>query len=262
MRKHNIIRTLFAAAILSVFTCISAFAKDPDTAFLRVKIDYEAENKEVMPLPDESFSIAEKWKKDGDYWYYEDPIKNGTSVEFLKSVQIPHNWDSQSAEKDFSIIIYADAAENVKGTAAWDGEINDKDGKYSSSIKLDLTLNEYELDENGNYVPYVNGKFVLPGDKIEKHVFLDVNFSYRPSSSGGGGGGSSSSTPKEPTKIVYPIVPVKPDADPLPEIPQETTEHHKLSDTGDHSNTILYLIAAIISLSGVILIVIKKRKED
>lgn len=258
LKSRKIYNLILFVFLFSIFSCISAFAKNSDTAFLRVKICFETESGKASPVTEEDLTIQKDWTKNGDYWYYNYPVEEGDSIEFLQSVQIPHSCTSDMAKETFKIVLYAEAAENVRGVAAWDGKIDDFSGKFSKAVKLDLSLKEYELDADGNLIPYVNNKVVLPGDKIEKHVFLDIDFSYKSSSSSGGSGGSSK--PKEPKRIeiVYPLVPDKSaDAEeaapPLPFL-------SVLAETGDRSNVKALGLISVLALIGFILITLKKKK--
>ncbi|MBQ6857141.1 MAG: hypothetical protein IJO13_08560 [Lachnospiraceae bacterium] len=264
MKVKTVVNFLFTLMVIMVFTCFPVFAKNADTAFLRVRIEYESEKGDVMPLPDECFEISDKWAKEERFWYYQDPVKTGETIEFLRSVQIPHEWDSQSSKETFHLVIYADAAENVNGQAAWEGFINNLNGKYSRAINLDLTMNEYELDENGNYIPYQNNKNVLPGDKIEKHVLLTPVFTYKSPSSSSSSSSGPDDEPDEiikPVRIEYPVIserPAQPENTPVSEKPPAPTG--TLTDTGDHFNMVVYILAAIISLTGFVFLIVKKKK--
>lgn len=247
---------LAMACLMAAAFPLTAMAKSPDTAFLRAKIEYKSEDGTSRPISNDDITVADGWTLDGEYWYYKEPVKDGATVDFLQSVQIPREWDSAASGAKFQIIVKADAAENVNGKPAWGGLIDGVDKNTSGVIGLDLTLIEYELDAAGNRIPYQNDKVVYPGDVISKIVSLGIKYTYKPSSSGGGGGGGGGgghTTPKpDPTKET-PTVSEKPTEPTAPNPPA-------LAKTGDTAHTAFYLAAAGVALAGIVIIIKKQKK--
>ena len=162
----------------------------PNSAWLRAKITYEYDEG-LDGLSDKMINFAsEKWKKDGDWYYYSDPVESGQKVRFINGVQLPTEWTSEQSDLGFRIIITVEASEVAKGEDGWD---ENKEASYSETFELwnngyehaediyvkegdiKVTVNEYQLDDDGKEVPYENDKVITPGQHVSKIVEFAVS---------------------------------------------------------------------------------------
>lgn len=162
----------------------------PNSAWLRAKITYEYDEG-LDGLSDKMIDFAsEKWKKDGDWYYYSDPVESGQKVRFINGVQLPTEWTSEQSDLGFRIVITVEASEVAKGEDGWD---ENKEASYSETFELwnngyehaediyvkegdiKVTVNEYQLDDDGKEVPYENDKVITPGQHVSKIVEFAVS---------------------------------------------------------------------------------------
>ena len=162
----------------------------PNSAWLRSKITYEYDEG-LDGLSDKMINFAsEKWKKDGDWYYYSDPVESGQKVRFINGVQLPTEWTSEQSDLGFRIVITVEASEVAKGEDGWD---ENKEASYSETFELwnngyehaediyvkegdiKVTVNEYQLDDDGKEVPYENDKVITPGQHVSKIVEFAVS---------------------------------------------------------------------------------------
>lgn len=162
----------------------------PNSARLRAKITYEYDEG-LDGLSDKMINFAsEKWKKDGDWYYYSDPVESGQKVRFINGVQLPTEWTSEQSDLGFRIVITVEASEVAKGEDGWD---ENKEASYSETFELwnngyehaediyvkegdiKVTVNEYQLDDDGKEVPYENDKVITPGQHVSKIVEFAVS---------------------------------------------------------------------------------------
>ena len=162
----------------------------PNCAWLRAKITYEYDEG-LDGLSDKMINFAsEKWKKDGDWYYYSDPVESGQKVRFINGVQLPTEWTSEQSDLGFRIVITVEASEVAKGEDGWD---ENKEASYSETFELwnngyehaediyvkegdiKVTVNEYQLDDDGKEVPYENDKVITPGQHVSKIVEFAVS---------------------------------------------------------------------------------------
>ena len=162
----------------------------PNSAWLRAKITYEYDEG-LDGLSDKMINFAsEKWKKDGDWYYYSDPVESGQKVRFINGVQLPTEWTSEQSYLGFRIVITVEASEVAKGEDGWD---ENKEASYSETFELwnngyehaediyvkegdiKVTVNEYQLDDDGKEVPYENDKVITPGQHVSKIVEFAVS---------------------------------------------------------------------------------------
>lgn len=162
----------------------------PNSAWLRAKITYEYDEG-LDGLSDKMINFAsEKWKKDGDWYYYSDPVESGQKVRFINGVQLPTEWTSEQSDLGFRIVITVEASEVAKGEDGWD---ENKEASYSETFELwnngyehaediyvkegdiKVTVNEYQLDDDGKEVPYENDKVITPGLHVSKIVEFAVS---------------------------------------------------------------------------------------
>lgn len=93
-------------------------ADDSQDAYIRVKMDISAE--EGSGITDEDLAELESrlsnqitegtgWTYDGEYYYYDEVMTAGESVDFFESVTVPETWANNTADESFSIKLTAEA---------------------------------------------------------------------------------------------------------------------------------------------------------
>lgn len=98
-------------------------------AWVRIKLDLIAE-KEMKGLDHSLVTLAsDEWLKIGDYYYSSKPLKHGTYVDFMKSIHIPEYWTEAYAEREFKVVVSADAVQyknftpDFQSTDPWFGTL-------------------------------------------------------------------------------------------------------------------------------------------
>lgn len=182
---------VYAAAVIAIIMQTSPLPvhamsmSGANTAWLRAKITYKF-NQGVTGLSDKIITFSSsKWKKDGDWYYYQDPVESGQKIRFIEGVQLPIDWDNDLISKYFKIIITVEAAEAAPGDSGWNKngeafftksfELWNNGYEHDESIyvkegKINVSINEFQIDENGKEVKYENDKIVTPGQHISKIV--------------------------------------------------------------------------------------------
>lgn len=164
---------------------------DNDHVWIRANLSYRLD-KELYGIDDNAvtFSSPDKWIKQGDWYYYQEPVESGDKIRFINGFSIPTSWDNSTRDKKFEIIATIEAAEALPGETTWN---SNSEVAYSqtfdvwnasytglaatetvsqSSIKLNVS--EYQLNENGKEVTYQNDKLVTPGQKVSKIIEIQV----------------------------------------------------------------------------------------
>ena len=81
-----------------------------ETCWIRCKVTFgKDKNGKSLLSMDNIRGISEKWVRQGEYYYYTEPVDRQKYAEFFKEVYIPESWDSSYAEELLSIGIRADA---------------------------------------------------------------------------------------------------------------------------------------------------------
>lgn len=57
--------------------------------------------------------VSPKWKRQGEYFYYTQVLKNGESADLFKAVEIPWKWTEVHTKQELSITVEADAVQAV-----------------------------------------------------------------------------------------------------------------------------------------------------
>ena len=81
---------------------------DPCWVRARISIQKNGEGKEFPVIG----GIPEGWKKAGEYYYYEKPLKKGEHVDLFRTVTIPADWGEKYVGQNMSITIRADAVQS------------------------------------------------------------------------------------------------------------------------------------------------------
>lgn len=168
---------------------IVRITNNANASWIRVKAEYTSEEG-LDSLSDEELTLADgDWEKIGDYYYYKKPVAKDESVDFLKRVKIPASWDSTYAEKEFSIILTADAVQEANFTPDWSagdpwfGTVIETCVHTSYDPKLAGNQTFSVMFENGadGLVKteedfFSNWTSLMPGDTVSGQVALKNNY--------------------------------------------------------------------------------------
>ena len=160
------------------------------TVWVRAKLEYKSADG-IKDLNDGNIEMASsKWTKRGEYYYYADPVKSGESIDLMKSVQIPSDWDNSYANKKFSVIVTVEASEVLPTDIGWnDNSEVSYSQTFDTSVKgaeqqnlqvtkgnISVGLKEYQINsKTGKEEDYVNDKVITPGEKVSKIVRITIN---------------------------------------------------------------------------------------
>lgn len=160
-----------------------------NSAWIRAKLVYEYDDG-ITGLNDSIIDFADKWGKRSDGWYYYKlPVNPGDRIRFITGLKIPTDWTSELSDKKFRVIVKAEAAEVAPGETGWNEnsevafsmtyDIWNKGYEHDDDVWVEeghitISVNEYQLDEHGNEVPYINDKIVTPGQPISKIVEFEI----------------------------------------------------------------------------------------
>jgi hypothetical protein len=92
-------------------------------AWIRVKVEYLADEG-IKGIDDSQMVLAddEHWKKIGDYYYYTEPVPQGTAIDFMKAFNVPLDMTEEQSGKQFSIHITSDAVQERNFTPNFEAE--------------------------------------------------------------------------------------------------------------------------------------------
>lgn len=184
------IMTMFCMAVLLFSSSMTVSASGKETpvgtnrGYIRAKLTYEYDEG-VTGLSDDIIDFADGWTKKDGWYYYDKPVAPGDRVRFITCVHCPTEWTNDVENKKFKVIVTAQASEVAPNDTGWDkntdilfdrtfdvwsaGYAHDED-VWIEEGKLTININEYQLDKNGNEVPYVNDKLIVPGQPVSKIV--------------------------------------------------------------------------------------------
>lgn len=164
---------------------------DSDRVWIRAKIEYILDG-DTYGIDDNSvvFHDASSWEKDGEWFYYKEPVDSGSRIRLFDSFSIPTGWKNETSGDGFKIVVTAQASEVIPGDSAWNsnsdvcysttfdvystGDYGLASDEIISEGTIKLKLVEYELDKDGKEVSYQNDKTVIPGQKVSKIVEIQV----------------------------------------------------------------------------------------
>lgn len=157
--------------------------------WVRAKFEY-SDCGEYKGLSDEDVELASnKWKKIGDYFYRLDPIEDGETIDFVKSFNVPSDWDSERAEEQFSIYTSVDAVQfssftpNFRSSDPWFGTVIEEcvhsaqmiPPKDHEGFSVVLDRNVRELVRFGDNF-FSNWGSLMPGDTLYGKVTIGNNY--------------------------------------------------------------------------------------
>lgn len=220
----NVLKKFIAFAFSMTFAILAAlapvstsFAADnkqatpvgENTAWLRAKLSWQYDAG-ITGLDDSLLEISnDGWSKSGNWYYYNVPVNPGDKVRLINGVRIPYEWNNKTVDKKFRLIVTVEAGEVAPGDTGWNknteavysqdftvwsqGYKTDED-VWVEEGKLKIRINEYQLDDKGKEVTYVNDKIVVPGQFVSKIVEIEVD---------GKKGANVKLIPEKPVKHVY-----------------------------------------------------------
>lgn len=179
-----------------------------NVGWVRAKLTYQFDDG-ITGLNDSAITFVDGWEKKSDGWYYYNrDVSPGDRVRFITNVKIPESWNNSVSNKKFRVIVTAELAEVAPKDDGWDantpiaysksfdlwsmGYEHDED-VWVEEGKTWIMINEYQLDKDGNEVPYVNDKIITPGQLISKIVEFEI---------GGRKGANIKLVPEKPVKTV------------------------------------------------------------
>lgn len=158
-------------------------------AWVRAKFEYP-DCDEYKGLTDKDVELeSNKWKKIGEYFYRLVPIEDGETIDFVKSFNVPSDWDSEKADKQFTIYTSVDAIQfssftpDFRSSDPWFGTVIEecvhsaemvppKDNKIFSVV---LDRNARELVRFGDNF-FSNWGSLMPGDTLYGKVTIGNNY--------------------------------------------------------------------------------------
>lgn len=161
-----------------------------NTGWVRARLDYEYDEG-IIGLDDSIIDFADGWEKKDDGWYYyKSSVKPGDKVRFITCVHVPAEWTEKLENKKFCIIATAELSEVAPKDSGWDanteihykktfdvwnmGYQHDED-VWIEEGRTTIKINEYQLDKDGEEVPYKNDKLITPGQPVSKIVELEID---------------------------------------------------------------------------------------
>lgn len=119
---------------------------------------------------DDLLGVGRDWKWEGERLVYTGEAAAGAAPELMQGVAIPQEWGNEMAGERIFLVIEAVLQQDPGAS-----EI-----QYGS---LHPVICEYQKNLRGEEEPYVNGKTVLPGEKVSKIVRIRLAASGAPDKS-------------------------------------------------------------------------------
>ena len=261
---------LLLLALALLFTPLSAKASEyePGPYFrLRAGVDFSAG--EGMDGLDRSCIVlsSDRWRWEGDYCYYTEPVQIGEEIEFMKEVVVPPEWKNDQSGNGFQVRVTAEAAEilvrekeETGSPAKWFERTREEDlaeadraGYLIRPGQVRAVIREYEKTADGER-EYQNGKTVLPGQHVSKMVRIVLE-------------GTPSELFKKPdpptgySPSTPPPAPSRPDT-PAPKAPQPVGGRAVTGDEGHLSAFLLLAGASLACLLALILTALRRRNGN
>ena len=86
-------------------------------------VDQDKETPAEYVLSDEELDgISDEWVKQGEYYYYTQPLKNGESADFFQNVTIPAAWTSKAQDRVLGLTVTAEAVQAANFTPDFNSE--------------------------------------------------------------------------------------------------------------------------------------------
>ena len=158
--------------------------------WIRIHVDFEYEDG-MQGLDDSMLILAnDEWLYRGGYYYWTKPVLHGDTVNFLEAVHVPESWNEWYANKQFQIVISADAVQERNFTPLFDTD----DPWFGTVIELcvhDEHLEDMQVGDAPFEVVFRGGAEglvrigddffsnwaeMMPGDTWEDQVLIDNKY--------------------------------------------------------------------------------------
>lgn len=85
-------------------------------AWIRMRLEYTSDDG-IQDLSDDMVVLAsDEWIRAGDCWYWPEPLDTDESVDFIRQVMIPPEWNETYSKKQFSIVVSVEAVQEANFT--------------------------------------------------------------------------------------------------------------------------------------------------
>ena len=154
--------------------------------YLRIKVNYINDN---INFEDYVTNFSDKFKKYGDYYYYDGVFSSNDNIKVFDTIKIPNNAESLSTNKTLKIEVIAEAVQEDNFVPdynmtenPWKGIVPTKNISNSANMNIDENAKvniKYENNtENDISVPdsfLENTKRLLPGDNFVENIVINNN---------------------------------------------------------------------------------------
>lgn len=145
--------------------------------------DQNGETSVEYVLSDEDLDgISDAWVKQGEYYYYTKPLKNGESADFFQNVTIPAAWTSKAQDRVLGLTVTAEAVQAANFTPDFNSEapwgdteieqcVHEKDNSITEVTKQYTAMSVTYEGAARNLVAapedfFKNLQTAMPGDTI------------------------------------------------------------------------------------------------
>ena len=160
-------------------------------AWVRAKFEY-SDCDEYKGLSDKDVELeSNKWKKIGEYFYCLVPIEDGETMDFVKSFNVPSDWDSEKTDKQFTIYTSVEAVQETNFTPDFT-----KDDPWFGTVIESCVHTTYDITTETGDTPFSvvfengaeglvkigndffsNWPSLMPGDTVTDTVKIGNNYS-------------------------------------------------------------------------------------
>ena len=160
-------------------------------AWVRAKFEY-SDCDEYKGLSDKDVELeSNKWKKIGEYFYCLVPIEDGETMDFVKSFNVPSDWDSEKTDKQFTIYTSVEAVQEANFTPDFT-----KDDPWFGTVIESCVHTTYDITTETGDTPFSvvfengaeglvkigndffsNWPSLMPGDTVTDTVKIGNNYS-------------------------------------------------------------------------------------
>jgi len=211
MRSIKKVLLLLCVVVQAFFlftASLPVHAADADKLWLRAKLTYEMDEG-LSGITDDIVKFSSgMWERNGEWYYYKEPVRSGDTIRFIDGVNLPADWTKEQSEKKFNIIVTVQVSEVVPGDTGWNQNsdiafaqsfdvwkhtFKTAEDVYVKEGNISVSIKEYELDKSGRKVQYQNDKVITPGQPVSKIVEFTIF---------GEQGGLVNIVPENPVKTV------------------------------------------------------------
>lgn len=160
-----------------------------EPAYVRIKVSWANDREGIESLQDKDLlGIGKDWKKAGEYYYYKKPLKKRESVDFMKGLRIPAEWDSSHSLQNISLAFRADAIQarnmspDFSAMSPWGNQtilasIKESPGESEKLPAKDSLLTVVFQGEAHKLLAlpedfFKNFGTIMPGDTFSDQVYL------------------------------------------------------------------------------------------